>query len=71
MSNKVIVPEIGDFENVEIIEILVKSGDKIKKITIKNIITEFCKDTFIILVGREGLEPSTSESVALRSIQLS
>ena len=31
MSNKVIVPDIGDFENVEIIEILVKSGDKIKK----------------------------------------
>ena len=31
MSNKIIVPDIGDFENVEIIEILVKSGDKIKK----------------------------------------
>ena len=31
MVSKVIVPDIGDFENVEIIEILVKSGDKIKK----------------------------------------
>ena len=31
MANKVIVPDIGDFENVEIIEILVKSGDIIKK----------------------------------------
>ena len=31
MSNKVIVPDIGDFENVEIIEIQIKSGDKIKK----------------------------------------
>ena len=31
MANKVIVPDIGDFENVEIIEILVKSGDEIKK----------------------------------------
>ena len=31
MANKVIVPDIGDFEHVEIIEILVKSGDKIKK----------------------------------------
>ena len=31
MVNKVIVPDIGDFEHVEIIEILVKSGDKIKK----------------------------------------
>ena len=30
MVNKVIVPDIGDFENVEIIEILVKLGDKIK-----------------------------------------
>ena len=31
MSTKIIVPDIGDFENVEIIEILVKSGDTIKK----------------------------------------
>ena len=31
MSSTIIVPDIGDFENVEIIEILVKSGDKIKK----------------------------------------
>ena len=31
MLSKVVVPDIGDFENVEIIEILVKSGDKIKK----------------------------------------
>ena len=31
MVSKIIVPDIGDFENVEIIEILVKSGDKIKK----------------------------------------
>ena len=31
MANKVIVPDIGDFENVEIIEVLVKLGDKIKK----------------------------------------
>ena len=31
MASKIIVPDIGDFENVEIIEILVKSGDKIKK----------------------------------------
>ena len=31
MDSKIFVPDIGDFENVEIIEILVKSGDKIKK----------------------------------------
>ena len=31
MTNKVLVPDIGDFEKVEIIEILVKLGDKIKK----------------------------------------
>ena len=31
MENKLLVPDIGDFEKVEIIEILVKSGDKIKK----------------------------------------
>ena len=33
MLSKVVVPDIGDFENVKIIEILVKSGDKIKKMT--------------------------------------
>ena len=31
MLNKVLVPDMGDFESVEIIEILVKTGDKIKK----------------------------------------
>ena len=31
MTTEIFVPDIGDFENVEIIEILVKSGDKIKK----------------------------------------
>ena len=31
MAAKIIVPDIGDFENVEVIEILVKSGDTIKK----------------------------------------
>ena len=31
MGSKIIVPDIGYFENVEIIEILVKSGDNIKK----------------------------------------
>ena len=31
MQNKLLVPDIGDFENVEVIEVLVKTGDKIKK----------------------------------------
>ena len=31
MSEKLLVPDIGEFENVEIIEILVKSGDQIKE----------------------------------------
>ncbi len=31
MTNKITVPDIGDFESVEIIEILVKKGDQIKK----------------------------------------
>ena len=31
MSEKVLVPDIGEFEDVEVIEILVKSGDQIKK----------------------------------------
>ena len=31
MSKQITVPDIGDFENVEIIEILVKQGDEIKK----------------------------------------
>ena len=31
MSEKILVPDIGDFENVEVIEILVKPGDQIKE----------------------------------------
>ena len=31
MPNEIIVPDIGDFESVEIIEILVKAGDIIEK----------------------------------------
>ena len=31
MSNKLLVPDIGDFDSVEIVEILVKPGDKIKR----------------------------------------
>ena len=31
MATDIIVPDIGDFEKVEIIEVLVKVGDKIKK----------------------------------------
>ena len=31
MSEKLLVPDIGEFENVEVIEILVKSGEQIKK----------------------------------------
>ena len=31
MSKQVLVPDIGDFEKVEIIEVLVKPGDSIKK----------------------------------------
>jgi len=31
MTSKITVPDIGDFDNVEIIEILAKSGDKINK----------------------------------------
>ena len=31
MQNKLLVPDIGDFENVEVIEVLVKTGDKVKK----------------------------------------
>jgi pyruvate dehydrogenase E1 component len=54
MSNKVIVPDIGDFENVEIIEILVKSGDVIKK-----------NDSIITLESdKSSVEvPSTAEGV--------
>ena len=31
MNKQILVPDIGDFENVEIIEVLVKQGDNIKK----------------------------------------
>ena len=31
MYKQIKVPDIGDFENAEVIEILVKHGDKVKK----------------------------------------
>ena len=31
MKNDILVPDIGDFDNVEIIEVLVKEGQKIQK----------------------------------------
>ncbi len=31
MTKKLLVPDIGDFENVEVIELLVKEGQEIKK----------------------------------------
>ena len=31
MSEKLLVPDIGDFEEVEVIEILVNQGDQIKE----------------------------------------
>ena len=30
MSSKLLVPDIGDFEKVEVIEVLVKEGDEVK-----------------------------------------
>ena len=31
MNEKLLVPDIGEFENVEVIELLVKEGQEIKK----------------------------------------
>ena len=31
MSEKLLIPDIGEFENVEVIELLVKEGQEIKK----------------------------------------
>ena len=31
MNKQILVPDIGDFEKVEIIEVLVKPGDNVKK----------------------------------------
>ena len=33
MSKQILVPDIGEFENVEVIEVLVEKGDKVKKMT--------------------------------------
>ena len=35
MTEKLLVPDIGDFENVEVIELLVKEGQEIEKNDIK------------------------------------
>ena len=31
MSEKLLVPDIGEFENVEVIELLVKEGQELKR----------------------------------------
>ena len=33
-SAKILVPDMGDFKDVEIIEVLVKEGQQIKKMTL-------------------------------------
>ena len=44
MSEKLLVPDIGDFEKVEVIELLVKEGDKIKVDTEKGVYIERIKE---------------------------
>ena len=34
MSEKLLVPDIGEFEDVEVIELLVKEGQEVKKTTL-------------------------------------
>ena len=38
MTEKLLVPDIGDFENVEVIELLVKEGQEIGFVSNNNII---------------------------------
>ncbi len=54
MENKILVPDLGDFEKVEIIEVLVKTGDKINK-----------NDSIVTLESdKSSVEvPSTSEGI--------
>ena len=53
MSEKLLVPDIGDFENVEVIEILVKPGDQIKEND--PIVKNYClKTKTILLVEKQG-----------------
>ena len=46
-STKILVPDMGDFKDVEVIEVLVKEGQQIKKndslITLEKIITNLLK----------------------------
>ena len=37
MNQQLLVPDIGDFEEVEVIEVLVKVSDKIKKMTLSSL----------------------------------
>ena len=56
MSNKITVPDIGDFESVEIIEILVKKGDQIKKMRQSWLISELS----VLTVGAAAKRDRTS-----------
>ena len=56
MNLDLLVPDIGDFENVEIIEVLVKKGDKINK-----------NDPVVTYETK----PATSPSIARRPLSFS
>ena len=59
MKKDILVPDIGDFENVEIIEVLVKEGQKIQK-----------NDSIVTLESdKSSVEvPSTEEGEVLKIV---
>ena len=71
MSEKLFVPDIGEFENVEVIEILVKVGDNIKfektyKLSLKN-----NKEKSVSIVLIDQIPKSTKKSIDIQLVESS
>ena len=65
MVTKITVPDIGDFNNIEIIEILVKSRDIIKKYEkILAEIEKIIKGTESIIIKKNYLKESLEKNLA-------
>ena len=62
MSEKLLVPDIGEFENVEVIEILVKSGEQIKKNDARKAAAFKMQDIYAKQIGAKGSVFATGQT---------
>ena len=52
MSEKLLVPDIGEFENVEVIELLVKEGEEIEVELAKDVKVSIIRSTIVNVLSK-------------------